>query len=253
MARSEEALKRRAEKRQRSLQEQKQVDFDDVKKRQKLEEEKKKTREHHQQDRSVPRSNDLDSRPSTSKKQRHDPATSKTLVWAQQADPTKVQRNQALRQKYYETDGGKGMDPEELERAKLLIARDERKKQKKERKKQRKAGQVPLVEESKEQELAEGKEDANEESNDKKTFQETPPSMEKSHENCDKIKSATSKKQEHDAKSKETAKSKRDKNKALRAKYQQTAGKGMSHEDIRRAKQLLERDERKKQKRAARQ
>ncbi|CAJ1932330.1 unnamed protein product [Cylindrotheca closterium] len=256
MARSEEALKRRAEKRERSVQEQKQAEFEEMKKKQRLLEQEKVMFTIKHQRPFAPRSYDRDARPPP-KKQRHDPETSKALVWAEQAKEDKLVQNQALRKKYQET-GGEGMDPEELERAKLLIARDERKKQKKAMKKERKSLEMQVEErESKEEEgdetKEEGKDQETSSSEDgKKSSQDESSTKEKkgSIDNDVKEKKVPCK-EDHDAKSKQNAKSKRDRNKALRARFQETAGKGMSKEDIRRAKQLLERDERKKQKRAS--
>lgn len=70
-------------------------------------------------------------------KPRHDPDTSKTMKWAEQASTDTVENNQALRKRYKET-GGEGMTQADVTRAKLLLERDERKKQKKELKKKKK-------------------------------------------------------------------------------------------------------------------
>eukprot|EP00934_Nitzschia_sp_Nitz4_P007130 Nitzschia sp. Nitz4//scaffold67_size101165//59310//60278//NITZ4_004531-RA/size101165-processed-gene-0.42-mRNA-1//1//CDS//3329556480//7120//frame0 len=67
---------------------------------------------------------------------RHDPLTSKNLNWKKQADKSTVMKNQDLRQQYKETNG-EGMSEADIERAKILIARDERKVQKKENLKKR--------------------------------------------------------------------------------------------------------------------
>lgn len=67
----------------------------------------------------------------TSKKSRHDPATSKTMKWGEQASTVTLDKNQDLRKQYMET-GGEGMEEADVARAKLLLERDERKKQKKE-------------------------------------------------------------------------------------------------------------------------
>jgi len=61
---------------------------------------------------------------------RHDPQTSKVVVWSKQADRTMMNKNQELRRLYLETNG-EGMSTDDVERAKILIARDERKQQKK--------------------------------------------------------------------------------------------------------------------------
>lgn len=252
MPRSEEAMQRRAEKRQRTLQEQKKVDIEDVRKREKLEE-ASRTGARPRSSFQAPRSYMNDSRPPPKKQLRHDPETSKALVWAEQADEDKISKNQALRNKYKQT-GGEGMDPEELERAKLLIARDERKKLKKQKKKENPG----------ESGVEEGKEEGQESSEnvllDNNKSSQDGSSTEAKDENEDngaEGKEPPSKipekdrKKEHDAKCKKNAKANRDRNNALRKRYQETSGKGMNPADAKRAKQLLERDERKKQKRAA--
>lgn len=66
---------------------------------------------------------------------RHDESTSKKLSWAKQADQQTLDQNRELREKFQET-GGEGMEEEDIERAKILIARDERKKNKKKKRKQ---------------------------------------------------------------------------------------------------------------------
>ena len=68
---------------------------------------------------------------SSSRRSRHDPTTSKTLIWAKQATPETTDKNQYLRKRYIDT-GGEGMNDADLTRAKLLLERDERKRLKKE-------------------------------------------------------------------------------------------------------------------------
>jgi hypothetical protein len=68
---------------------------------------------------------------------RHDPKTSKKLKWAEQADASKIAENQELRKRYSES-GGEGMAQADIIRAKTLLERDERKRQKKEMNKRRK-------------------------------------------------------------------------------------------------------------------
>lgn len=67
--------------------------------------------------------------PSWKKPARHDPRSSKTLHWAKQADAQGLAQNQDLRKQFKENP--EGMDEVDRERAKILIARDERKKAKK--------------------------------------------------------------------------------------------------------------------------
>lgn len=148
---------------------------------------------------------------------RHDEATSKKLVWASQANQETMSKNQRLRKEYLQTQG-EGMEPEDIERAKILIARDERKKNK--RKKE--SSPPPPLSSSKGEE--------------EEPIKAIPSPDDKSASNETKEKRGGEK-------------SKRDKNKALRKLYQETGGKGMKPEDIDRAKQLLERDERKRKKR----
>ena len=80
---------------------------------------------------------------------RHDKETSKKLVWDRQADTKTLSKNQEVRQRYKETSGD-GMDAADVERAKLLIARDQRKQEKMKKKKKQKEeptetnGEVPI-------------------------------------------------------------------------------------------------------------
>jgi hypothetical protein len=171
----------------------------------------------HQQRPGAPPSRD---RAKPNKAPRHDEATSKTVVWGKQADRNTVSKNQELRDRYQET-GEEGMEPEEIERAKLLIARSERKRQKKENK----------LKEEKEKD--EGDDKA--ESNNKPTKE----AVESEQNNG-----------EESSKPKTDLKSKRDQNKALRKRYSETVGKGMKPHQIERAKTLIERDERKRNKKA---
>lgn len=163
-----------------------------------------------------PRSNNSEYTSAYSKPSRHDPETSKKLVWAKQADQSTLSTNQQLRKRYKDT-GGEGMSAEDVERAKLLIARDERKREKK-RKLQEEAvagdtlSPVLPVEEEK---PADAK----------------PPIS-----NEGKQKSSSSKAQ-------------KDKNKALLARYEKTGGAGMAEDQVERAKKLIARAERKREKR----
>lgn len=70
----------------------------------------------------------------STKDRRHDPSTSKTLQWAKQAGTETLEKNQDLRQRYRET-GGEGMEEGDAARARLLLERDARKKQKKDARK----------------------------------------------------------------------------------------------------------------------
>jgi hypothetical protein len=103
------------------------------------------------------------------------------------------------------------MEPADVERAKILIARDERKSQKK--------GSQTQTQTS-----------------------ETPDSAVEPTE-------TTTEEKKQKQNDKEDSKSQRDKNKALRKRFKETGGEGMKPEPIERAKQLIERDERKRRKR----
>lgn len=147
------------------------------------------------------------------KQQRHDPETSKPLVWSKQADPVTLSKNQMLRQRYIET-GGEGMSEEEMQRAKVLIERDERKRLKKLQKNTQK-----VTEESKDEAV---------------TTKVTSPT--------DTLPSQTTAILD--------SKAQMSKNKRLRERFLATGGKNMTPNDIERAKLLLARDERKRNKAA---
>jgi hypothetical protein len=164
---------------------------------------------------------------------RHDEETSKTLTWAKQANKATLSKNQELRQLYQDT-SGEGMSPEDVERAKTLIARDERKRQKKEKKIVDSDETTPTLDKDAEEDGA---------TNEKVESSEMT-SMETTKEDDATIKET---KQKEAAKASSSSKSKRDKNKALRKRYLETDGKGMVAEQIERAKILIARDERKKQ------
>ena len=100
------------------------------------------------------------------------------------------------------------MQPDEVERAKILIARDERKRQKKEEN-SRKKTKNEIVE----------------------TTKDASPSFRETKESSLNTKSF---------------KSNRDQNKALRERYLETFGEGMKPEQTARAKILIARDERKR-------
>jgi hypothetical protein len=133
---------------------------------------------------------------------RHAAATSKPTHWLPQADAAVIETNQALRQRYVETQG-EGMTETDRERAMVLIARDERKKEKKA--------------------LAK-----------KKVNPEEVPHSTESTTTC-----------YSDKKDVDTRKA----NTALRKRYMKTRGDGMIQEEIARAKILIARDERKRQRR----
>jgi hypothetical protein len=138
---------------------------------------------------------------------RHDLETSKVVVWSKQADASTLNKNQQLRRKYQETNG-EGMSVDDIERAKILIARDDRKRQKKLK---------------------------------DMTGEESTSRVE--------IKDESAKPTEDPATDEVVdLKVQRKLNKTLRRRYVATGGEGMSEDDIERAKVLIARDERKRQK-----
>ena len=145
---------------------------------------------------------------------RHDPATSKLVHWtAPQANPQQVAQNQDLRKVYLETKG-EGMTQEDIDRAVILIARDERKKLKKENARSFPRGSKKFKTESEPLKV------------EPKTDTSEAPAV-KPHDD-----------EKH-------------KNRSLKKKYLTTSGKGMSEADVDRAKLLIARAERKKQKQTA--
>ena len=254
MARSEEAILRRALKRNRTEGEQRQADRNEMKrqalkqaqkaeaggtgnKRPRVSESRTERTPGNRgasRDRGNPRhgpnSSISSSRRPTAKKPRHDEETSKKLVWARQADSTTLSKNQELRQKYKET-GGEGMDPKDLERAKLLIARDERKKERKNKKKKTTDNTTTTAD-------AEG-------------TKESPPKKETpAVENSSSESKKSPESSDTNKKNKNSSQAKRDQNKALRKRYLETNGVGMKKDQIERAKLLIARDQKKKQRRA---
>jgi len=266
MARSEEATHRRAEKRNRTIEEQRKADGEAY--QQKVQPEKKRPRRHHHDEnnpeqmkepgawicpgcgnhnfasRRLCHSKTCNERqpsdasgavvrqqsPAEVKKNtRHNSATSKSLSWAAQADESTIQANQSLRQRYAETNG-EGMTDEERERAEILITRDKRKQEKKrQRKKQadsKKETQTVTAS------AASGPTDAKPRNDgEKKVAVTKPPSSDK--------------------KKKVDDKETRKKNKIILKRYLETSGEGMTSEEQERAKVLVARNDRRKQKRAS--
>jgi hypothetical protein len=142
---------------------------------------------------------------------RHDEATSKKQVWVKQAGQQTMAQNQELRKRYLET-GGEGMDEADVNRAKTLYERDERKKKKKETKVKSKSKLAP-------QSMDEGAPQSS--SNKKNTVNDSIGTE-------------------------QSGPQKRAKNQHLRKRYLETGGVGMAEEDVNRARILIERDERKK-------
>jgi len=325
MARSEEALARRAEKRKNTVTEQKNIDLDDVKKRQKLEVNNydEQLQRHHnninnnddnplkevgawkcpscknenfasrrfcnskmcdeRRPSNIPstsystitnnnnNNNRYSSRPpiptnqqqynrrpppnrnskppttrsrtTTKKVSRHDEATSKKLIYPKQADRATMSKNLELRKRFLESSGGgKGMDPKDIERAEILIARDERKRQKKDKSKKTTSPTTisPTLTTAQGQLLIE--QQTHTDKKGRKDGKKKEKNTEEGEEQHQKMKKEKNEKAD-------VSKSKRDKNKALRNRYKKTRGNGMKPEQITRAKQLIERDESKQRKR----
>lgn len=281
MARSEEAMKRRAEKRERSVDDQKEVEVRDMKRPKDIPENEvgawkcPQCNNHNFASRRVCNSktcrqmrpshvpaptrkfkpgpswrcscgrkngereefcfNNYCGRPKPEiipkKPRRHDESTSKKEDWANQADGATLSKNQDLRKQYLETKG-EGMEPEDVERAKILIARDERKSQKKGPQTQTKTSVTPVA-----------AVEPTEATTEKVAAVEPTEAMT---EKKKKQNDMTEKEKQND---KEDSKSRKDKNKALRKRFKETGGEGMKPEKIERAKLLIERDERKRTKR----
>jgi hypothetical protein len=155
---------------------------------------------------------------------RHDEARSKKLVWAPQGDPIRISRNRELRLRFQETKG-MGMDETDVQRAKVLIARDERKKVRNVTKIKPIAGtEVPKP-------------------GDAPTRRDETATRPDSQEVPSKQEEGKSKKAAAEARAK------RDRNNALRKLYYDTGGIGMKEEHAERAKTLIDRAERKRQRR----
>jgi hypothetical protein len=179
-------------------------------------------------------------------KSRHDKETSKKLVWNRQADTKTLSKNQELRQRYKET-SGEGMDAADVERAKLLIARDQRKQEKKTKKNKKTEGAPTET-------SAADPTKSSETTKEKVVGTSTPAKAqeEKAVKANDSSKATSSTTTNTKGKKKSSeAQAKRDQNKALRKLYLETDGKGMREDQIERAKLLIARDEKKKERRAA--
>jgi hypothetical protein len=161
----------------------------------------------------------------SSKRKRHDPETSKQLVWSKQADATILTKNQELRERY-RTTSGEGMTQEEIDRAKILVARDQRKRQ-------QKGASHSATEPEK----------CCEENTTKNPGQ-VDKAILVSSENTSKGEAMEQKD------SKRQSKSQKDRNKILLERYKESKGQGMTEDEVERAKLLLARAERKKAKRA---
>jgi hypothetical protein len=187
------------------------------------------------------------------KVQRHDEETSKKLVWAEQADPTKLSKNQELRQRFLES-GGEGMTQEDIDRAKILLARDERKKSKNNKTKRTSKASSAIETKSESNNTSSSSalgDDANNSDSKKEPVEEKHiATNEELNQQEDNINNQENTKQQREPKKSNDSKSKRDQNAALRRLYLETNGKGMKPDQIERAKLLITRDERKKQRKS---
>jgi hypothetical protein len=196
---------------------------------------------------------------SSKPKPRHDAETSKTIEWGENAPVEKINQNLELRKRYKETDG-EGMSEDEVKRAKLLLERDERKKMKKEeikatRKSSKTAsGTKQVVDTIKEKDVSKSIDESTaEESKETEEMVDIPVETAKETDMTPEAKEpdeATLSKEELRALRKEQAKKLNKDNKRLRMIYAKTGGEGMDEKVVEKVKILLERDERKKRKRA---
>ena len=148
---------------------------------------------------------------SINKRKRHNPETSKQLVWSKQADAKTLTKNRELRERYRSTNG-EGMSQEDIDRAKVLIARDERKRQKKK-------GKPSSSEASSAMNTSDREEKAPSDADKLDTAIPTTPS--------EHVANIETKKQQD---TKQKSKSQKDKNKALLERFRKTKGKGMKEE-----------------------
>ena len=167
---------------------------------------------------------------------RHNVETSKKLNWARQSDSKTISRNQELRKRYRET-GGNGMDTDDLERAKLLIARDQRKQEKKKKKEQIVDAKDSNIKPSKGSSGNNQKDESFPSKNTEAATQEQTSLQGETLKSRKKGKQSTE------------AQAKRDQNRALRKLFLETGGKGMKVHQIERAKLLIARDEKKRRQR----
>ena len=207
-----------------------------------------------------PKSWSTASRPPPNKKpKRHDPETSKVIDWSKpQASASQIEHNQLLRQRLKDNDPT--LVGEELERAQILVARDARKEQKKkvkptkrERKQQRKANNTNTDQTA--------SIDANEapptktEEDDKKELTSQPPKLSKKEQQkankllLKQLEDTQGKGMTEEALKRANELQNRKANKALMKKFQTTRGKGMSPDEKTRAQNLISRKERKHQRR----
>ena len=179
-------------------------------------------------------------RPAPRRPPRHDPKTSKQLVWAEQADKATLEKNQVLRKRYLEH--AEDMDTEEIERAKILIARDERKKRKKEQRKEKSLMRNEVIE-------SPLRSSSSETASKHTTFVvKTEDEVEPKRQKPRKDATTTSKSKVNRKMQREVKR----RNKELRIQYLNGGANGMNPADAERAKALIARDERKRAKKRSR-
>jgi hypothetical protein len=191
---------------------------------------------------------------------RHDPETSKLIDWTKpQASASLIEQNQQLRQRL--RDGDPTLQGDELERAKLLVARDERKQQKKAAQKKSKAQvEKPCSVDKTTTTIKDKKEDAVSETDSQETDKKNNARRLKllaMREQQKANKKLLQKLQETQGEGLTEAQQEkaleihaRKMNKLLMKTFEKTGGgKGMSPEDAARAKLLIERKARKREQR----
>jgi hypothetical protein len=201
---------------------------------------------------------------SSKPKPRHDAETSKKIEWGDNAPVEKINQNLELRKRYKETDG-EGMSEDEVKRAKLLLERDERKKMRKEEIKATRKGTKKVVDTTKKEDISKSVDSTAEELKETDEKEDSPTETAKETDTTDKESDEAAKdpdeatkepdestlsKEELRARRKEQAKKLKKDNKRLRMIYAKTGGEGMDEKVVEKVKILLERDERKKRKRA---
>ena len=191
------------------------------------------------------------------KPRRHDPETSKVIDWTKpQASTSQIEQNQLLRQRLRDKDPT--LTGEDLERAQILVARDERKQQKKKKNQKHSSRKGSKGTESSEVDTADDKDASktnDDDDDDDGKNCNLPPKLSKKEQQKANRKLL---KQLEDTQGKGMTESEvtrakellaRKTNKSLIKTFEKTGGKGMSEEEATRAQNLLSRKERKHQRR----
>jgi len=300
MARSAEALTRRAEKRSRPLEEQARVDATSAKKSRKLSEKGQEVNKALTEpgawkcpscgnqnfpsryicnsktcNESKPESAILESQqhragglgppswttsrrpsrpppPMNKKPKRHDPETSKCIDWTKpQASDDQIEHNKLLRQRLKDNDPT--LQGDDLERAKILVARDERKKQNKSKIGKSKKGWKGSADDDQDSGGGSSSKNSSDNSKNKDSTDSSTKVSKKERQKANKLllrqMQEGQEMSEADKKRAEEVLG-RKANKTLMKTYVKTGGgKGMTQEDATRAQNLLARKERKQQRR----